>query len=90
MADFVLNNAGLIELCKAEPMQAGLKEVVDKMANAANADARSRPLNAGLNANLYGSRVDVLDRTAVGIAYTKNELADRNEDKYKSLTSQCH
>lgn len=88
MADFVLNPAGLIELCKDAPMQSGLKQVADQMASAANADAHAH--NSGMTVEPYGSAVDVLDRTAVGVAYVKTKIGARNEAKNKSLTSQCH
>jgi len=88
MADFVLNPAGLIELCKSAPMQTGLKQVADQMASAANTDAHAS--NSGMQIEPYGSAVDVLDRTAVGVAYVKTSIGARNEAKHKSLTSQCH
>lgn len=90
MASFVLNPAGLIELCKAAPMQAGLLQEAQKMASAANADAYAHKLNTGMTVDPYGASVDVLDRTAVGVAYTRTKIAERNEAKYKSLSSQCH
>lgn len=90
MAEFVLNPAGLIELCKSAPMQAGLRSYAEKMAGAANADARSHPSNTGMSVEPYGAAVDVLDRTAVGVAYVRTSIGARNEAKHKSLTAQCH
>ena len=88
MADFVLNPAGLAELCKAAPMQAGLREVAQKMAVSANADAHAK--NSGIAIEPYGAAVDVLDYTAVGVAFVRTTVGARNEAKNKSLSRQLH
>lgn len=90
MADFVLNPDGLIEICKGAPMQQALLQEARKMASAANTCAHAHASNSGIEIEPYGSRVDVLDRTAVGVAYVRTSIGARNEAKYKSLSIQCH
>lgn len=97
MADvsFELDAAGLSELCRSGPMQAALREEAEALARAANGDAYAHEgslhIRGGrFEVDPYGASVDVLDRTAVGVAYTRTAVGALNEARHKSLSRQNH
>ena len=95
MADveFVPDSAGFVELCTSGEMQSALREEADSMAAAANlaAHPHAKALHiTKFDVDPYGSAVDVLDRTAVGVVYTKTKMGRLDERKFKTLSSQNH
>lgn len=89
MAEFKLDSAGLIEICKGEAMQAALKEVADGICEAATADASSIKFE-GMKNPPFMSGVKTLDKTAIGMCWISSPEGWQAQNKRKSLTKQCH
>lgn len=96
---FVLDIAGLQEICKSDGMQSVLRDAADGLCAGANADAYTHVGRAPGQLHIrggtfetapYGSGVDVLDRTAVGVVYTRTPVGAMNEARFKSLSRQNH
>lgn len=95
MADvrFELDRAGLMELCKSPEMQVVLLAEAESMAGAANraASGHEGALHiTEFEKSPYAARVDVLDRTAVGVAHVNSKMGLLDEAKFKSLSAQNH
>lgn len=91
MAEFELDNAGLIELCKGPEMHAALQEQASKMAMAADEGAsvyRAKFPNMR-NPPFRGATKD-LDRTAIGMVYPTSPLGNYAQAKDKVLSRQVH
>lgn len=96
---FQLDTAGLREICKSDGMQSVLREAAEGLCAGANADAYTHAGRAPGQLHVrggtfetapYGAGVDVLDRTAVGVVYTRTPVGAMNEARFKSLSRQNH
>ena len=90
---------GIQEIAKSDAMQSALREEAERIKVRANADAYSHvgrsPGQLHIRGNTfevapYGADVDVLDRTAVGVVFTRTPVGALNEARFKSLASQNH
>lgn len=91
MAEFELNNAGLIALCKDGPMHAALKEAASAMcANATAAANEHSGKFEGMRNPPYMAATQNLDRTAIGVVYTSSPLGRYAQSKSKALSRQVH
>lgn len=89
MADFELDSAGIMELCKGAAMQSVLKEAADKVCAGATADAAGIHMK-GIRNPPFMSGVKVLDRTAIGMCWISSPVGWKAQNERKSLTKQCH
>lgn len=91
MAEFELNNAGLIALCKGPEMHAALQEQASRIAMGANASANaySSKFPGMRNPSFLGTTQN-LDRTAIGVVYPCSPLGNYAQSKDKVLSRQVH
>lgn len=92
---FQVNPSGIEEICKSPGMRAELGRIADALSTEANDDGVARILEdenipGGLRQMPYGSAVDELDHTCVGVAFTRTEFGRRNEARHKSLSRLVH
>ncbi len=97
MADFSVNSAGIIEICKSAAMRSALQSAADSIAAKANAEASNlipslqeyahQDLTKMRNPN-YFSGVDELSRTCVGAVWTGNTVGMMAQNVYKTLEKQ--
>lgn len=89
-----LDRAGIADICKSPGMRAELGRIAAGFASAANAEAYAfLHEDVGVDAlevPPYGSGVDELDGTCVGVAFTRTGLGGLNEARNKSLHRQNH
>lgn len=92
--EFRVDRAGIVEICKSAGMRSALGAIADGFASAANREAYAflhEDAHVGaVDAMPYGSAVDELDKTCVGVAYTRTSLGGLNEARNKSLHKQNH
>lgn len=92
---YVPDNAAFMDMAKSPEMRAVLLEKARGLAASANASARGALEDAmGFEGEFetppFGARVDVLSKTAVGVAYARTRLGEIAEGAGKSLSRHNH
>lgn len=88
---FELDPKGVSELCRSSAMQEVLGEAAAELAARANFMSDRREAHVSeFHVPPYASSVDVLDHTAVGVAYTNSKVGAYLENQQKLLASQIH
>ncbi len=92
--EFEVDKAGIVEICKSAGMRSALGAIASGFASAANREAYAF-LHEDIHVDAvermpYGSAVDELDKTCVGVAFTRTSLGGINEARNKSLHKQNH
>lgn len=103
MGRFVMDKAGIEQICKSPEMQAALKSEADRICSIANKIAKThlsktkiKGRNGGtfapkqFNRQPYAVHVDVLDHTAVGAVHTNSELGRYDNAKHETLQALSH
>lgn len=91
--DFVLNRAGIREVCKSGGMQVALLECAEKLADRANSEAewhKDKLHISEFRVPPYAAHVDVLTHTAVGAAHTNGKMGQRDMERFNTLAGANH